>query len=504
MKFNLKGNFFSGAFHKATSQSAKHNIERFCPSDTNLLLSECPVDYDHIEPTIESSAAGFKAWRKKTLEERIQYLRRYQEILVTKKDQIAEAIAWEVGKPLWEAKTEAGALIAKVDVTINEGLKKIETKIIENIMPNTQGEIYYKPIGPTFIIGPFNFPCHLANTQIVNALLAGNSVIFKPSEKTCYSGQLLAECFLEAGLPSGVFNLIQGGGELASRIVEHKKVRAIFFTGSKEVGQKILIQASKDLSKLVALELGGKNPTIIHKDAPIELAFEELIKASFLTSGQRCTSTSLVFIHRSLQQEFISKFHDISKRLIVDHAILAKETPFMGPLVDQKSLDSYLLFMGMAKREGIQEVMRGKQLEKEKPGYYVSPSIHFSEKYLDNSLFLASEIFGPNCTFVPYDEIEEAISMSNKTEYGLAASVFTKDKNIFQECFEEIDSGLINLNRSTCGASSRLPFGGVKNSGNHRPAAISTIEACVYPVSCLKLNDYSAAGLDKMPGIEKA
>jgi succinylglutamic semialdehyde dehydrogenase len=174
----------------------------------------------------------------------------------------------------------------------------------------------------------------------------------------------------------------------------------------------------------------------------------------------------------------------------------------MGPLVDQSAVDAYLLFMGMAKREGIDEVMRGKALEKAKKGHYVTPSIHYAEKWNNDSLFLQSEIFGPNVTFIPYQEIDEAIKIANSTEYGLASAVFTRDRNIFQKCVEDIDSGLINYNRSTVGASAKLPFGGVKNSGNYHPAALTTIDACVYQMSSLEVLNDEAEDLKSIPGIE--
>jgi succinylglutamic semialdehyde dehydrogenase len=240
-------------------------------------------------------------------------------------------------------------------------------------MPNTTGHIIYKPIGPTLIIGPFNFPCDLANGQILSALIAGNSILFKPSEKTCYSAQLLIECFHSSGFPSGVINLIQGDGEVARRLLKEKALKGVFFTGSKEIGKKILDITHNDLSKLVSLELGGKNTTILHHDSNIEHALLELLKACFLTTGQRCTSTSIVAIHKNIYESFISRFHDLTKKIIIGHPVEYTREPFMGPLVDQVALDAYLLFMGMAKREGIQEIMRGKQLDKTKKGYYVYP-----------------------------------------------------------------------------------------------------------------------------------
>lgn len=505
MKYTMKGNYFDGRYNTSETKGpdgVEKFISRECPSDISNILWEMPVDYTHVEPVLESSVRGYKFWRKLPLDEKISFLKRYQEQLISKKDDIAKAISYESGKPLWEAIGETNSVIGKVDVTINDSLPRITNKTFPEIMPGTTGHIFYKPHGPSFIIGPFNFPCHLANTQILTALIAGNSIILKPSEKTAYSAQLMIDCFHEAGFPKGVINLIQGDGEIAKRILKDRRVRAVFFTGSKEVGVDIVRNTHHDFSKLVALELGGKNPAIVHKDANTEHALEELIKGAFLTTGQRCTSTSLVAIHRSLHQEFISKFHEVAKKVVVDHSVEYTNEPFMGPLIDKRSLDTYLLFQGMAKREGIEEVMRGKHLERSFDGYYVSPSIHFAEKFDHNSHFLTNEIFGPNCTFIPYDEIEEAIEIANATEYGLASCVFTKDRDVFQQCVDDVESGLINLNRSTCGASPKLPFGGIKNSGNHHPMAVAAIDSCAYQMASLEILDDTPAGFSAIKGID--
>ena len=479
MKYEIKGNYFDGKY--SYSQATENTFwERECPADIDMTLWKVPLDYGPIESVIASSLKGFNQWRRTELSERIEFLKSYQKQLIAKQDLIAEAIALETGKPLWESKTEAASVIKKVDVTIEHSLPRIQPKRFENIMPNTCGHLVFKPVGPCLVIGPFNFPCHLPNTQILSALIAGNSVIFKPSEKTCYSAQLLMDCFHETGFPSGVINLIQGDGETANRIIQSKAIRGIFFTGSLEIGKKILKTVGDDVSKIVALELGGKNAAIVHNDANQEQALEELLKGSFLTSGQRCTSTSLIIIHQDIADHFIENFHRQAKEIIVDHPIDYQDKPFMGPLIDKKALENYLLFMGMAKRENIQEIMRGKQLKKNKAGYYVSPSIHFSPSFNPNSRFLTSEIFGPSVTFIPYKTIDDAIQFANSTEYGLAAAIFTQSQKLYQQCFTDLDIGLVNLNRSTCGASPLLPFGGIKNSGNYRPAAVAAIDSCVY------------------------
>ncbi len=493
MKYQMKGNYFNGNYVWPSLNgpgAVEHFIKRECPADTETLLWQMAVDYSHVEPVVNSATRGYKFWRALPVAERIPFLKRYQEQLLAKKDLIAEAISLESGKPLWEATGEVNSVIGKVDITIKESLPRIKDKSYPEIMPRTTGHLFYKPLGPTLIIGAFNFPCHLANTQILSALITGNSIIFKPSEKVAYSAQLLTNCFHEAGFPKGVVNLIQGDGETARRLLNEKAIKGIYFTGSKEIGSSILKNTYQDFSKLVALELGGKNPAILHKDANLENALAELISGAFLTTGQRCTSTSTIIIHRSIMDEFISRYHEVAKKIIIDHPIDHKEEPLMGPLVDQRALENYLLFMGMAKREGLEEIMRGKQLtDKKHRGYYVSPSIHLVPNFDPQSHFLQSEIFGPNCTFIPYNELEEAIEIANFTEYGLAACVFSSDRSVFEKCYREIETGLINFNRSTCGASPKLPFGGVKNSGNYRPMAVASIDATVYQMVSLEALD---------------
>ncbi len=504
MEFKLKGDFFNGEFHfieKTGTLGSDQVIQKYSPANLDHHLWDLHVFNQHIDQVVECANDAYKKWKKTPISERVSFLNRYKEVLLSKKEEIANAIALETGKPLWESLTEANALIAKVDVTINDSLPRIENQKFPNIMDQTNGSVQFKPIGPCLIIGPFNFPCHLANGQILSALIAGNSVIFKPSEKTAYSTQLMIECFQEAQFPAGVVNLIQGGGLTASKLIKEKSIKGIFFTGSKEVGIKILESTHRDLTKLVALELGGKNATVLHHDCNQDHAMGELIKSCFLTAGQRCTSTSIVPIHRSICDQFLNNFHQIAKKLIVDHPIDFEKEPFMGPLIDEKAVENYLLYMGMAKREGYEEIMRGKAIDKKYRGNYVSPSIHFMNKANPKSHFLKSELFAPNTIFIPYDEIEEAIEIANITNYGLAFSVFTQSDDIYQKCLDDIESGIINRNRSTVGASSKLPFGGFKNSGNYRPAAVAMIDSCAHQSSSL---DYQGdtQGIETIKGIE--
>jgi succinylglutamic semialdehyde dehydrogenase len=490
MEMMLRDTYYNGEFHKTRSKDEV--ISKVCPADINKKLWVANVDYSQIDAVIESAITGFETWRKTRFEERINYLKKYADLAIKNKEKIAMAIALETGKPLWESETEASAIAAKVNVTINDSLKRIEQETIKEVLPHIDGHTIKKPIGPTLVIGPFNFPCHLANGQILSSLLAGNSIIFKPSEKTIYSSQLLIELFHEAGFPKGVVNFINGTVHTTQSLLKHPAVKGIYFTGSLAVGKKILESVGTDITKLVALELGGKNATILHRDTNIEHALAELLRACYLSSGQRCTSTSMIVIHKDIQDEFIDKFKKLTEKIIIDHPTEFKEKPFMGPIIDQAAVDAYHYHCDLGLKNGAELIFENKNLNIDFQGHYVSPTIHYLKEAKKENPFTQNEIFGPNCTFTAYDDIEEAIRIANISDYGLAASIFTQDKEIYKLALRDIDAGIINLNRSTVGASSRLPFGGVKNSGNFHPAAVSMIDHCVSTISSLETVDQTS------------
>lgn len=498
MELTLRGDYFAGEFTAPNGLSA-HNISssdekisKTCPGDISNHLWDASIDYKNIDKVVDSAIEGFQTWRKTDILERIQFLKKYQEIATQRKEEIAFAIAIETGKPLWEARTEAGAVAAKVGVTITDSLKRIEQETINDVLPSIDGHIIRKPLGPSLVIGPFNFPCHLANGQILSALLTGNSIIFKPSEKTIYSSQLLIEIFHQAGFPKGVVNFINGTAKTTQDILKHPAIKGIFFTGSYNVGKKILEAVGTDITKLVALELGGKNTTIIHKDTDINHALPELLRACYLSSGQRCTSTSMIIVHKTIEQEFINRFKEITEKIIVDHPTQHAVDPFMGPLIDKIALEKYNASIKLGEDNGAEALLGIRDLGLNYEGHYAAPTIHYLSEAKKSNPFTQEEIFGPNCCFTSYENIEDAINLANISDYGLAASIFTQDKDIYKLCVRDIDAGIINLNRSTVGASSRLPFGGVKNSGNHHPAAVSMVDHTVSTVASLETLDNSS------------
>lgn len=507
MSMTLRGDYFNGSFSAANGITDKdisntnEKIEKYCPGDTSEKLWSAAINYAHIDQVIDSAIDGFNVWKKTSLSDRMNLLKKFQEEVDKRKDEIAVAIALETGKPLWETRTEAGAVSAKVNVTLGDSLERVKDKTINEVLPKIDGHIIYRPLGPSLVIGPYNFPCHLANGQILAALLTGNSIIFKPSEKTMYSAQLLIECFHTAGFPKGVINYINGTAKTTQDILTHPAIKGIYFTGSLVVGKKILEAVGTDVTKLVALELGGRNTSILHNDTDIEHALPELLRSCFLSTGQRCSSTSVVAIHKDIEEEFLERFIETTKRVIIDHPTKFEQDPFMGPLIDQMAVDKYAESLKLGRDHGAKELLPHRDLELDFKGYYISPSIYRMERALKENPFTQEEIFGPHCTFVPYQAIEEAIDIANISDYGLAAAIFTQDKNIYKQCLQDIDAGIINLNRSTVGASSRLPFGGLKNSGNHHPAAVSMIDHTVETVASLETLDNSSK-LEDVKGLK--
>ncbi len=303
------------------------------------------------------------------------------------------------------------------------------------------------------------------------------------------TAQVIAECWDEAGLPAGVFNLIQGEKEVGRRLCVHEGVDGVLFTGSYEVGLRIKQDTLAQHWKLLALEMGGKNPSIVCKDASLDVALHETLVSAMVTAGQRCSATSRILVHASIFDAFIAKFHERAKAFKIGHPL---ENPFMGPLIEPASVDRYLKFQGVASREGFELVMRGKSLEiKGRPGNYVTPSICVSRECTPEqarrSIYQQTELFAPNVAIIPFRETEEAVELANATQFGLVASVFTQAESTYREYWSGLKMGLINWNKSTVGASSKLPFGGLKKSGNHHPTAVNATLYCTYPVASLEV-----------------
>lgn len=477
-----KGDFISGEF--VFNKSADETFIVKSPSDFKDIIGDVSVFYSHVDEAVNAAHKAFYKWSRLSLEERKSYLLRLSEIFISKKEDFANCISRETGKPLWEARTEAGALVGKIKITLEQSLNLVSEERISAALPGVDGVIRFKPKGVMAVIGPFNFPAHLPNGHIIPALATGNTVVFKPSDKTPFTGQLMADCYKEAGFPEGVFNLVQGRVETGRRLVSHKSIHGVLFTGSYDVGLKIKQDTITHYWKTLALEMGGKNTSIIWEDAEIDKAVYESLMGGFLSAGQRCSCTSILYVHEKVYESFKESFYQAAKNLKVGH--WSEEDAFMGPLISEDSVEKYLRFQQIALREGAECIMRGKKLELDKEGNYVSPSIYAMETYNPDSVYLTQEIFGPNVVLIKVNDLEKTFNFINDSHFGLVSSIFTKNKENYLRALQSLNVGLLNWNRTTNGASSRLPFGGTKKSGNDRPSAHHAVYYCTTPMASLE------------------
>jgi succinylglutamic semialdehyde dehydrogenase len=476
------GDYIDGRFIKP--DRADGEFKDISPADLKDEIMVLEYRYDHVALATHAAKKAFPAWARLPLEKRAEYLRRLKEVYLAHADQIAETIARETGKPLWESMTEAKTMVNKIDITLDYSMKLVQDERVENALPGVDGFIRYRPRGVMAVLGPFNFPGHLPNGHIIPALATGNTVVFKPSELTPAIGQLMAQMFEKAQFPAGVFNVVQGIAETGKRLVADDHIDAILFTGSYETGLKIKQATLEHHWKLLALEMGGKNATIIWDDADMNKAIYETVIASFISAGQRCSCTSRVILHKKIADQFIQKFYDTAKKLSIGHW---SENPFMGPLINAEAVEKYVRFQEIAQREGTERIMRGKALDVEgRSGYYVTPSICLVPEFKKESVYQKSEIFGPNVAVYQVDDFEQALAINDSTGFGLVTSVFTKHRSLYEETRLRAKVGLVNWNRTTNGASSRLPFGGVGKSGNDRPTAHHAVFSTTVPVASLE------------------
>lgn len=488
LKIPYKGFYFNGQFNSIKSADDQWTV--CSPSDINDRIIEITSSKSLLDTVCISAHKAAALWKYKSLEERITYIKTVKDLFIQRTDAIAQVIARETGKPLWESTGEAKALAAKITVTIDHSLKLVQSEKIENILPQVTGLTQFKPQGVLAVIGPFNFPAHLANGHIIPALLTGNTVIFKASEKTPATAQILAEVFHDAGLPSGVFNLVQGRAQLSESLVEHELVDGVLFTGSYDVGLKIKKQLLNHPGKILALEMGGKNSSLVWEDTNIKKAVYENIVASFITSGQRCSCTSQILIHKSIYDKFVDTFVKAIANIKIGHW---SESVFMGSLIDEQAVSRHLNAQEQAVNEGGQVLFKGKKLDLKHKGHYVSPSVLSFSTHKQSSPYQNRELFAPQVSLYKVADFDQASFIINSSGFGLVASLFSNNETLHNKAFLDWKVGLLNINRATTGASSRLPFGGLGKSGNHRPSAHFAVQYCTTPVALLK-NDDSFSG----------
>ncbi len=453
------------------------------PSDPKDEVGRFRLDGpSEVSEAVGCARAAQPAWDALGFEARAAVLRRFRDIATGGREELARLIAREMGKAIWDARGEAALVPAKVDVTLGEGMAAVRT-----MEPAPGARATFHPRGVLAVLGPFNFPAHLPNGHIVPALATGNTVVFKPSESTPAVGAWLVEAFTRAGLPPGVLNLVQGRAETGRALGAHPDVDGVLFTGSWSVGRKLKEMVLDQPGKLLALEMGGKNAMIVLEDADLDLAASEAALSICATTGQRCSCASRLFVHHRVIDAFTDRLTGLLEGISIGPPL--QEDVFMGPLVSAAAAERVARYRERA-RETAGE--RSVQIDRGRPSPYVGPGLMRFAESAQMHDYQRDEIFGPEAALYPIADLEEGISCTNDSDYGLVASVMTRDRSRYEHAIGRVRTGLLNWNKGTIGASGRLPFGGRARSGNDRPAGISAALYCTTPQSHLE-ND---AGYD--------
>jgi succinylglutamic semialdehyde dehydrogenase len=437
------------------------------------------ADLKQVEQAVQAARVAFPAWMSLSFEARYNYIQKFTQVLTAQQESLSEELSHETGKPLWEAKTEIAAMLGKLEISKQAYLDRCKelTKDMQGVASITR----HKPHGVVLVLAPFNFPCHLPNGHILPALLAGNTVIIKPSELTPAISARITQCWQEAGLPAGVVNMLQGDGVVGKYLVEHKDLDAIFFTGSSATGLKIQEASLKYPRRILALEMGGNNPLVVSQVDKIDAAVYNTIQSAYLTAGQRCTCARRLIVVKDAQGEkFVQRLIEVTQKIKVG-PYTDKPEPFMGSVISNAAADNII----KAYKQWIS--LGAKVLV---PVNRANPDLAFLTPGIidvtDVSKQPDEEIFGPLLRLTWVDNLGSAINEANNTSYGLSAGLLSDVEEHYKLFLQKIRAGVINWNRPITGASSAAPFGGIGMSGNHRPSAYYAADYCAYPVASLE------------------
>ncbi|MCO4764151.1 MAG: succinylglutamate-semialdehyde dehydrogenase [Myxococcales bacterium] len=454
------------------------------PTDGDVLWQGRGATADQVDAAVGSAKAAFSSWRRTPYAERHAILVRYAEILQRDKAALAALIARETGKPRWECAAEMGAMIGKVKVTDKAWEARCSQRWITPGVADVVGVRRVKAHGPVVVFGPFNLPGHLPNGHMVPALLAGNTVILKPSEQTPAFGIAMVQRLLEAGLPAGCIQLVQGAKLTGIALTAHPDIRGLYFTGSSHVGQLIHRALAGRTEVVCALEMGGNNPLVLwplpdwHQE-DIEASALHVALSAYITGGQRCTCARRLIIPAGDKGD---RLLDAIVRRIAQIKVDrwdADEQPLYGPLISERAADDTLAAWQSLIDLGGQPLVTPRRLPDLSPAA-VSPGL-VDLTGVPN--VPDEEVFGPILRVFRADDWDHALALANATDYGLSAALIGGTRKNFEQFWNEIDAGICNWNRATTGALSSLPFGGTGLSGNHHPAGWTSVDYCVWPVA---------------------
>ncbi len=464
-------NFIAGRW--VAPQTGRYFVNRN-PADTTDVIGRFPDSgAADVAAAVRSAQAGFEAWSRTPAPLRGDVLRRVGDLLVSRKEEIADAMSREMGKVLAETRGDVQEGIDTAYFAATEG-RRLYGRTVPSELRRKWAMSVRRPIGICGLITPFNFPMAIPTWKTFPALLAGNSVILKPSEDVPHTAHLLVEILLDAGLPPEVIQLVHGGEAAGSALVAHPGVPAISFTGSTDTGARIGEVCGR-MHKRLSLEMGGKNAMIVMDDADLDLALDGVLWGAFGTTGQRCTATSRLILHRRIHDRFLARVADAAESMRLGDGREPKTD--VGPLIHEAAREKVERYVEIGRTEGAELVTGGARPRSPrlKDGFFYRPTIFAGVR--PTSRLATEEIFGPVLSVLRVASYEQAVRLNNGVRYGLSSSIYTQDVNLAFRAFEDLQNGITYVNAPTIGAEAHLPFGGVKQTGNgHREGGWAVYE----------------------------
>ncbi|PZR34077.1 succinylglutamate-semialdehyde dehydrogenase [Caulobacter segnis] len=442
------------------------------PATGEAVWREATATERDVVGAVEAARLAFPAWADRPREARIAILRRYKEILVERTGVFAEALSRETGKALWETKAELGSMAGKVDLSIKAYDER--TGSTENAMPFGRAVLRHRAHGVMAVLGPFNFPGHLPNGHIVPALLAGDTVVFKPSEETPLAGQLMVEALEAAGVPAGVVNLVQGGRETGQALI-NQEIDGLLFTGSAAAGAFFRRHFADRPDVILALELGGNNPLVVWDADDAEAVAALVVQSAYITTGQRCScARRLIVPDDAFGKTVIEATAALADRLAIGRWNGDAE-PFMGPLISARAANAARTAARAMPGETVRALGSAPGLSEAfvTPGLIDVTGVETPDE----------ELFAPWLQVRRVASFDDALKAANATRYGLSAGLISNESKRWELFLNRIRAGVVNWNRPTTGAAGSMPFGGLGASGNHRPSAYYAADYCAYPVA---------------------
>ena len=467
--------YIAGAWQNGQGEA----FESLNPVTQQVLWSGQGADASQVDAAVNAARQAFAGWAKRSFDARLKVLEAFADSLKANADALARCIGEETGKPLWESATEVTSMINKVAISVQSYRERTGEK--SGPLGDATAVLRHKPHGVVAVFGPYNFPGHLPNGHIVPALLAGNCVVFKPSELTPKVAELTVKCWIEAGLPAGVLNLLQGARDTGIALAAHAGIDGLFFTGSSRTGNALHQQFAGRPDKILALEMGGNNPLVVDQVADVEAAVYTIIQSAFISAGQRCTCARRLLVPEGAWGDsLLTRLVEVSQRIEVG-AFDQQPAPFMGSVISLQAARALM---------DAQEVLFGSGavalLEMSQPdsnAALLTPGIIDVTEVSERS---DEELFGPLLQVIRYADFDAAIAEANNTAFGLAAGLLSDSEARYQQFWLESRAGIVNWNKQLTGAASSAPFGGIGASGNHRASAYYAADYCAYPVASLE------------------